>query len=107
MALAALAVTFGIRVARGWRMTKSARPTCVLKSLPRERWLAAAQKAVEIRPENAPEGADLEQLLHEGDKAALLISKYWGEGGVQLTVGFPEEASDELRVRILSHMNAW
>jgi hypothetical protein len=38
---------------------------------------------------------------------ALLTSKYWGRGGVHLTVGFLDNPAADLRARILSHMNAW
>jgi hypothetical protein len=38
---------------------------------------------------------------------ALLTTKYWGSSGVNLTVGFLDGAPQDLRSRILSHMNAW
>ena len=38
---------------------------------------------------------------------ALLTAKYWGSGGVRLTVGFLDGPEAALRTRILSHMNAW
>jgi hypothetical protein len=41
------------------------------------------------------------------ESIAALTSKYWGTGGVNLTVGFLEPIQQDLRDRILSHMNAW
>jgi hypothetical protein len=38
---------------------------------------------------------------------AVLTSKYWGPTPRQLTVSFMESTDQELRFRILSHMNAW
>jgi hypothetical protein len=38
---------------------------------------------------------------------ALLTAKYWGAGGVRLTVGFLDNPPADLRARILNHMNAW
>ncbi|MEU7903453.1 M12 family metallopeptidase [Actinoplanes sp. NPDC049118] len=87
------------------------RPICEIKMLPPERWAAAARDASGINPANAP-SLDMLRLgatdvaiapLH----AALLTAKYWGARGVQLTVGFMEDAAADLRARILSHMNAW
>src|SRR5947208_7627773 len=40
-------------------------------------------------------------------RIAMLTSRYWGPARRQLSVSFMEAASDDLRVRILSHMNAW
>ena len=41
------------------------------------------------------------------ESLAVMTQKYWGPAGVRLTVGFLDNASAELRRRIISHMNAW
>jgi hypothetical protein len=38
---------------------------------------------------------------------AIMTAKRWKTNGVRLTVGFLEETPDDLRTRIISHMNAW
>ena len=38
---------------------------------------------------------------------AVVNAKYWGMGGLKLSVGFLDNPTTELRSRILSHMNAW
>ncbi len=38
---------------------------------------------------------------------AVDAAKYWGQGGVKLTVGFLGTTPSDLRTRIMSHMNAW
>lgn len=84
---------------------------CVPKRLPREQWVAAAQVASKINPVNHP---PLERLLQvmpgfipQPEHIAVLTTKYWGAGGVHLTVGFLDDAPADLRARILWHMNAW
>jgi hypothetical protein len=84
---------------------------CTPRRLPREKWIAAAQKAVEINPVNH---AALERLasLIPGfaptpERIAVVTTKYWGPKGVHLTVGFLDNPPANLRARILSHMNAW
>jgi hypothetical protein len=84
---------------------------CSIKQLPDEQLVQAAQKAIEINPRNGPpmhllQKAFPAQLL-EPQHLAVLTSKYWGEGGVRLTVGFMDNPEAALRARILSHMNAW
>jgi hypothetical protein len=81
--------------------------TCAPRYLPRDQWLEAAQQAQRIWPGNVPEGADVEALIGAGGKLALDVTKYWGKGGVKLTVGFLDSASSALKKRLLSHMNAW
>lgn len=84
---------------------------CLPKMLPRDQWVAAAQMAVEINPLNhAPIerlGLVMPEFIPQPDRLAVLTSKYWGAGGVYLTVGFLDDAPTDLRARILSHMNAW
>lgn len=85
--------------------------TCTPKSLPRELWVPAAQKAVEINPLNH---APLERLamVMPGFKPtpehlAVVITKFWQTRKVSLTVSFVDDAPADLRKRILQHMNAW
>ncbi len=84
---------------------------CTPKRLPRNRLIAAAQKAVEINPVNR---APVERLasvmkgfMPTPERIAVLTTKYWGPAGVKLTVGFMDNPPANLRRRILSHMNAW
>ena len=84
---------------------------CSIKLLPAEKWIDAANGAIAINPANAPALPQLRQALPgtvlPPEHLALLTSKYWGSAGVQLTVGFLDDAPDDLQARILSHMNAW
>jgi hypothetical protein len=84
---------------------------CSPKSLPPAELLAAASTAVKVNPHNQP---NLERLasVMPGFRAtpariAVMTKKYWGIGGVKLTVGFLDNPPADLRKRILSHMNAW
>jgi hypothetical protein len=83
---------------------------CSIKTLPRELWAEAAQKAIEINPANRPQMAvmaavapDVLQPLH----LSLMTAKRWSPNGVHLTVGFMDNPPADLRQRILSHLNAW
>lgn len=84
---------------------------CVPKRLPRDQWISAAQIAAKINPVNHPPIERLLQVMPgfipEPEHVAVLTTKYWGAGGVHLTVGFLDDAPSDLRARILSHMNAW
>jgi len=84
---------------------------CTPKSLPREHWIAAAERAVAVNPANHPR---LERLVRampgielDRMRIAVVTAKYWGAGGVKLTVGFLDNPPSDLRKRILLHMNAW
>ena len=84
---------------------------CSPRSLPRERWVAAAQRASEVNPTNYPR---LERLVRAvpdfqltPERIAVVTAKYWGLKGVRLTVGFLDSPPKDLRARILLHMNAW
>lgn len=72
-------------------------------------WVAAAERAVEINPANAP--AVMMGLMDGAaptrEHLAIVTSKKWGAGGVNLTVGFEGGTKDELRKKIILHMNAW
>jgi len=84
---------------------------CSPKSLPPSELIAAANTAVKVNAHNHP---NLERLasIMPGFRAtpariAVMTKKYWGIGGVKLTVGFLDNPPADLRKRILSHMNAW
>jgi len=84
---------------------------CSPRSLPREHWVAAAQRASEVNPANYPR---LERLVRAvpdfqltPERIAVVTAKYWGMKGVRLTVGFLDNPPKDLRARILLHMNAW
>jgi hypothetical protein len=85
--------------------------TCTPKSLPRELWVSAGNKAVEVNPLNH---APLERLAMampgfkpQAEYLAVVITKYWKTGSVTLTVSFMDNPPADLRRRILLHMNAW
>jgi hypothetical protein len=80
---------------------------CTLRQLPDEQWLAAALNAQRVNPENVPEGTILDASISPKERAVIDIDRYWGKGGVRLTVAFLDNPLPELRARILSHMNAW
>lgn len=95
-------------------MTASGMIACVPRFLPRNQWVEAARNALAVNPGNAAPGVAPAELLEgteaertEADRAALDITRYWGQAGVLLTVGFIDTPDRELRTRILAHMNAW
>ena len=87
------------------------RPACSIKLLPEDQRIEAAYTASRINPANAPALATLSSVspdvVIQPQHLALLTAKYWGSGGVRLTVGFLDNPPADLRARILSHMNAW
>jgi hypothetical protein len=91
--------------------TMTAKLVCMPKVLPRGKWESAARVAAGINPVNHP---PIERLVRAMPgfsptplHIAVLTTKYWGSLGVRLTVAFLDDASRDLRVRILLHMNAW
>jgi hypothetical protein len=85
--------------------------SCTIKMLPQDQWAAAAQRAIEINPANAPALHALQaaapDVVIQPEHLALLTAKYWGAQGVRLTVGFMDNPAADLKARLLSHMNAW
>lgn len=85
--------------------------TCTPKRLPNSMLVPAAQRATEINPVNHPPAHRLGRILPgfqaTKEHIAVLTTKYWGAVGVNLTVGFLDGAPQNLRSRILLHMNAW
>ena len=87
------------------------RLTCTPRSLPRSKWTAAAEHASFVNPANR---APVERLMRAMSgfvanpmRISVLTQKYWGAGGVKLTVGFLDTPPADLRQHILLHMNAW
>jgi hypothetical protein len=90
-------------------MSTTAKLVCQPRQLPEADRIAAAHKAVEVNPLNAP---NVQHLAAFGftpspSQLALVTSKFWGAAGVHLTVGFLDNPPADLRARILQHMNAW
>jgi Hemopexin/Astacin (Peptidase family M12A) len=85
--------------------------SCTVKSLPKEQLIAASNKATELNPLNAPPIQALRAIMPgqviKPQHLAVLTSKYWGNKGVRLTVGFLDTPAADLKARILSHMNSW
>lgn len=81
---------------------------CQPKFLPKAQWVNAARMASAINPVNEPAArmAGLGRALKPAE-IAVLTTKYWGPGGVNLSVSFLDNPPKALRDRILSHMNAW
>jgi len=82
---------------------------CTPKYLPYDVSIDAARTAIVQNPINRPAGESAAStgMVLPPDHLAVLTSKYWGAKGVRLTVGFMEPTPDDLRKRILAHMNAW
>jgi Astacin (Peptidase family M12A) len=85
--------------------------TCTPKRLPQSKLLQAAKKASAVNPVNHPPAYRLARVMPgfvpTPEHIALLTTKYWGAGGVNLTVGFLDGPPPDLRSRILLHMNVW
>lgn len=84
---------------------------CLPKQLPRTLWIEAARTAAMVNPLNHPPINRL-MMINKSFKPtpqsiAVLTTKFWGNKGVKLTVGFLDTTSTSMRSRILSHMNAW
>lgn len=82
---------------------------CTPMSLSAEQQEDAAIAAVAMNPVNRPAVEAFAQvgLILDPAHLALITSKYWGAQGVDLTVAFMEPIQNDLKNRILSHMNAW
>jgi hypothetical protein len=90
-------------------MSESHIIACSPRSLPRSEWPRAVTNAIDQNPGNRPAGVEHEDLVaqSDGDKLAVDVTRYWGPGGVHLTVGFIETPDHTLRDQIVSHLNAW
>lgn len=81
-------------------------PSCVLKELPPDKWVAAGRTAVAFNPANQV-GLGAAAPTLSPQHIALLINKYWGAAGVKLSVQFLDVSSADLKNKIVAHMNAW
>jgi len=90
-------------------MPESLAISCLPRQLPRAEWPRAATNAIQQNADNRPPGLEEDEVPqgNEGERLALDVTRYWGRGGVDLTVGFIETPDRALRDRILSHLNAW
>lgn len=84
---------------------------CTVKQLPRRLQFRSAEVATIINPVNAP-GIGPTALAGTAPpdgplRAAISTAKYWGPTRRTLTVSFLDGGSQDLRRRILSHLNAW
>jgi Astacin (Peptidase family M12A) len=84
---------------------------CRPRTLPREKWVRAAQVATDINPVNHPPIERMAMVMRgfrpDKERLAVLTTKFWHGAGVLLTVGFLDNPPPDLRARILLHMNAW
>lgn len=95
---------------------------CTVKKLPADLIIPAAETARAVNPANAPSVRRVIQIVRDvmglpaevDDEAivrpqhiAVLTTKYWGAGGVRLTVGFMEKTVPELQAKIVAYMNKW
>jgi hypothetical protein len=81
------------------------------KQLPQSLSIAAAQKATEINPLNHPQVQHWAALAPNFpptvERIAVLTTKFCQTNGVRLTVSFLDNPPNDLRARIIQHMNAW
>lgn len=77
---------------------------CIMYELPPERRAEADALAVSIRAENRQV---VPRNVGGQPRAAVVVSKYWGTEGVDLTVGFLESVSTTTKDNILRWMNDW
>lgn len=74
--------------------------SCTIKELPKEKHLEAAYCAININPVNAPRSVKPEHIV-------FLTQKYWGDRAKDLTFGFMEPTSIEMRNKISLYANKW
>jgi hypothetical protein len=83
------------------------RRTCRTRLLSKDQRVKAAVHAVTRYARNLPAGVGIEDLNSaDGGRLAVDVHKWWGPS-VDLTVGFLDNPSQELRDKILLHLNAW
>ena len=84
---------------------------CRPKSLQLDMLANAARKALIINPANETERHTIERtpVGRRGGprRIAVVIGRKWPAKGVQLSVSFMDSPKNDLRKRILLHMNAW
>ncbi|SED44484.1 Astacin (Peptidase family M12A) [Rhizobiales bacterium GAS191] len=89
-------------------------PACAIcrpKYLPGELIEGSIDIALAINPTNGPSLQALKPITSDAilvhPYIAVVTRKYWRTNGVRLTVQFLDNPPNDLRARILSHMNAW
>jgi hypothetical protein len=82
---------------------------CMPKFLENGLLMDAARVAIEQNPANRPavEQSGVSGMVLPPEHLAVLTSKWWGNKGVRLTVGFLEQTPGDLQQRILMQMNRW
>lgn len=93
-------------------MPESAEPICCTpRMLPEDARLGAALQAIGVFPGNRPMLERLAMMLPRFDAKpgylGVLTTKWWGPGGVKLTVSFLERVDQALQLKILAYMNRW
>jgi hypothetical protein len=106
---------------------QAGRVGCTIKFLPERLLVKAAEVARKVNPRNAPvigpvAVPTLQRSPGSPDKLAALrtspaaltklhiaviTSKYWGSATRELTVSFMEPTPNDVRARIVAHLNAW
>jgi hypothetical protein len=90
-------------------------PVCKDVHLPFDLALQSGRFAERINPANAVPQHSINRLSTEfgvhlpihPEHTALLNSAYWGVRGIECTVGFLENVTDEFKQHFLAHANAW
>ena len=84
---------------------------CTPKSIPQDQLLKSAENAVKINPLNHAPVERMARFMPQAEltkaRISVVITKYWGIGGVYKTVAFMDSPKADLRKRIVQHMNAW
>ncbi|MGY1670335.1 M12 family metallopeptidase [Geodermatophilus sp. SYSU D00710] len=81
--------------------------TCTTRLLPKAQRVEAARYAATVYTKNLPAGTSIDDLEGGGaDRLAVVVNKWWGPS-VDLTVGFLDNPSRQLRDKIMLHLNAW
>jgi hypothetical protein len=84
---------------------------CTPRMLPEELRVQAALNAIDVFPGNRPLlerlAVAMPRFVATPDHLALLTTKYFGPGGVRLTVSFTERVDPQLQTKIVSYMNKW
>ena len=87
-------------------------PGCIVMPLPKGLLVKAAETARRINPANAPVFGRVNAVrgrfqVHDPLRIAVITAKYWGPKARKFTVSFMESTPNDLKNRIISHMNAW
>lgn len=83
---------------------------CTPKIMTPEREELARRRSIEINPRNAAFNRTVERRGPRGSsqrRLALLVGNRWPEAGIRLSVQFLDNPPNDLRKKLLQHMNAW